>query len=269
MNFEPPNRQYGDQDEGRSAHERHLERMLSYYASTAGDYNRWHWDRTGGSFHDYAVDEVISVLRTTGSNTLLDVCCGTGRAVKAAIDNGYQATGVDISDELLSIGKKELGIPEKTLVQADATRLPFPDESFDIACILGALHHTAMPRLIISEMIRVSRVGLVISDEANGLSGGIKKLLVRLGVFKPIYRLIFRREPRQHRREFELPGDGPRFAFTIEEVLPLLKSEFLKFKCLTFYSLRRRQIHSYYLPRLFAKHGIVTVWNKTQKKRSP
>lgn len=237
--------------------------MVSYYKTTAANYNKWHCDPTNDSSHNYAIREVLSVLKSTNSKTLLDVCCGTGRATKAAIDNGYTSIGIDVSPELLKIGKEELGIPSTCLLQADATRLPFADNSFDVACIFGALHHTAMPRLVVSEMMRVAKHAVVISDEANRLSGGIKSMLVRSGLFEPIYRILFRREPRQHRRQVNSDGDGPTFAFSIEEVIPLLKSRFSDFKCLTFYRVGRWQICSYSFPRLFARQGVITVSNKT------
>jgi ubiquinone/menaquinone biosynthesis C-methylase UbiE len=254
---------FGDVDEDRAAHHEHLQKMVSYYEATASNYNKWHCDPSNDSSHNYAVREVLSVLKDTGSQSLLDVCCGTGRATKAALEHGYAAIGVDVSSQLLAIGRKELGIPENRLIQADATRLPFPDNSFDVACVFGALHHTAMPRLVVSEMIRVSKNAIVISDEANGLSGGVKSILVRLGLFEPIYRLIFRRSPRQHRRQLNSDGDGPTFVFSIEEIIPMLTPRFSRFKCLTFYRIGSLQICSYAFPRVFARHGVISVSNKT------
>ena len=116
-----------------------------------------------------------------------------------------------------------------------------------------------MPRVVIAEMMRVAKNAIVVSDEANGLSGGIKSILVRLGLFAPIYRLLFRRPPRQHRRQLNSDGDGPTFVFSIEEIIPQLKSRFSNFKCLTFYRIGPWQICSYHFPRIFAQQGVITV----------
>lgn len=45
------------------------------------------------------------------------------------------------------------------ILQADAERLPFPDESFDLVYSWGVLHHTARPEQAFSEVHRVLRHG--------------------------------------------------------------------------------------------------------------
>jgi ubiquinone/menaquinone biosynthesis C-methylase UbiE len=253
----------GERDEARPVHEAHFQQMVSYYKRTAKAYNGWHCNTSDNSSHNFAVRDILAVMQQTGSKTLLDVCCGTGRAIKAALDKGYQASGVDACGDLLEIGRREFGIPAENLREADATQLPFPDNSFDVVCILGALHHTAMPHQVVSELIRVSRHAIVISDEANHLFGGVKSILLRLGLFEPLYRLVFRRPPRQSRRLVVSESDGPSFVFTIEEIIPMLRERFAHFKCRTFYRAGKFQISSFYFPRLFARQGVITVFQKT------
>src|SRR5262245_29150520 len=148
--------------------------MVEYYAQSGANYNCWHCDPTNSSPHNYAVREILSLMKETGARTLLDVCCGTGRALKSALDRGYDGQGIDVSPQLLEIARDEIGIPEENLTLGDATSLPFADQSFDICCVLGALHHTAQPETIISEMVRVCRLGIVVSDEGNHGWGGMK-----------------------------------------------------------------------------------------------
>lgn len=242
-----------------AAYQDHLRRMVEYYARTGHQYNTWHCDRANNSSHNFAVREIIRTMQEIQGKTLLDVGCGTGRGVRAALDLGFDAVGLDISADLLAIGQKELSIPTERLIHGDATNLPFPDRHFDVSCILGALHHTAQPQKIIAEMIRVTRKAIIVSDEANHLSGGMKQVLLKLGLFNVVYRLLFRRPPRTTRRQAESEQDGPTFIFSIEEIIPTLKSHFPRFRCLTFYRFGRYQICSYRLPRLFAKQGIVVV----------
>lgn len=251
---------FGDRDEDAKTHSEHLQRMVEFYASTAPSYNQWHCDLTNESSHNYAVQEILSLMKEVRAKSLLDVCCGTGRATQAALAAGYEARGIDISPELLEIAHRELKIPSTLLDRGDATQLPYADGSFDVACILGALHHTARPRLVVSELLRVARYGIVISDAANTLSGGIKALLTRAGIFEPVYRAIFRRAPRTARRRSESDSDGPTFYFSIEEIIPLVKAHFPEFKCLTFYRLGGRDFCSYRFSRLFARQGIVSAW---------
>jgi SAM-dependent methyltransferase len=201
-------------------------------------------------------------MEKTQSRTALDVCCGTGRGVRALLASGYDAKGLDFSPHLLEVGVRELGIPADRLQQGDATLLPYPDNSFDVSCILGALHHTAQPMQMISEMIRVTRNAIIVSDELNRLAGGVKQVLVHLGMFDFLYTTIFRRPPRRRKRSSISDTDGPTYVFSCEEVIPLLKQHFRDFRCLTFYRFGKLLFYSYKFPRLFATAGVITMVGK-------
>jgi SAM-dependent methyltransferase len=160
------------------------------------------------------------------------------------------------------VAEREFKIPRSRLHCLDATRLPFPDDSFDVVCILGALHHSAMPYTIISELIRVTRRALVVSDVGNRFAGGIRQLLISLGVFTPVYRLLFRREPKIVRRGVTSESDGPAFDFTLEEIIPTIRGSFSSVRCLPSYSFRSVNVAGYWLPRLFASHGVIVAEKK-------
>jgi ubiquinone/menaquinone biosynthesis C-methylase UbiE len=258
-------RRYGLVDQDPSEHSKHLSQMVEYYATTGSTYDAWHCNPNDHSSHNYALKEIHSVLRDTGSRTFLDICCGTGRAVRSVLDQGYIAVGIDASHELLQIANSQHGIPAAQLVKGDATQLPFPDEAFDVVCILGALHHTAMPHKLVSEAIRVSRKAIVISDEGNHFYGGMKQTLIRMGIFEPVYRAIFRRPPRTTRRMYVSLTDGPTYVFSMEEVIPSLRKHFADFRTLTFYTIAGRQFCSSRFPRIFARHVVVTAKGKHSK----
>jgi hypothetical protein len=121
-----------------------------------------------------------------------------------------------------------------------------------------------MPRTIIAEMIRVTRRAIIVSDEGNHLHGGVKEILTKLGVFDPLYRLLFRRPPRTTRRVILSDGDGPTFDFSIEEIMPMIRESFPEVKCLTFYRLPGRQVCGFWLPRLFARQVVIIAQKKTR-----
>src|ERR1051326_283710 len=253
---------YGVSDDDEKVHGEHVSRMVAFYSRTSRKYNAWHWDQKNRSCHDFAVGEILKTMKEVGGVSLLDVACGTGRATRAALDNGFDAMGLDIAPSLLEIAHQQLGIPRNRLIQGDATMLPFSENRCDCSCILGALHHTAQPHKIIAEMVRVTNKAIIVSDEANHLSGGLKHILTKLRLFKPVYRLLFRRPPRTYRRQQTSDTDGPTFDFSIEEIMPNLKSAFARFRCLTFYQVGPYQICSYNFPRLLAKQGVVVVNSK-------
>lgn len=250
-------RTYNDPDEDNLTHNEHIQKMLTYYSNTSHLYNTWHCDPNNSSSHNFAVRELVKLSNKLNAKSILDVCCGTGRALRNALDQGIDAYGIDISPDLINRAVSELDIPRNRLSVGDATTMPFNDSQFDICCILGALHHTAQPKAIISEMLRISKKGVIVSDEGNHFSGGIKSILLSFGLFEPVYRVLFRRPPRKARRRTNSEGDGPAFVFSVEEVIPQIREKFPVIKTLTFYKFFGSQTCAFWYPRLFAKQVIV------------
>jgi len=71
-------------------------------------------------------DTVLRLLGN-GRGRLLDVGCGTGSHTVVLAEPGWDAVGVDISEDQLRLAR-ERGVE---VVQADASDLPFEDSSFD------------------------------------------------------------------------------------------------------------------------------------------
>lgn len=74
---------------------------------------------------------------------VLDIGCGNGRLYPLLKKRGANYTGVDNSEGLLKEARALH--PEARFVECDATALPFPSDSFNLAYSLAALHH--MPGL--------------------------------------------------------------------------------------------------------------------------
>jgi SAM-dependent methyltransferase len=244
--------------EDLTEHSRHLSEMTAYYANTATKYHNWHVDPE----HDFAVRELLALATARGYRTVLDVCCGTGRALKACLVSGLDAHGVDVSQALIDEGVARGGLPPDRFTCADASKLPFRDKQFDASCVLGALHHSAVPLKIITEMVRVTRHAIVVSDAGNALHGGLREILKRVGLFELAYRLVFRRPPRTGRRPVVSEGDGPTFDFSIEEVAPTITSAFPKVRRYHYYRIGGTRIASRFLPRIFARHVVLVACDR-------
>jgi demethylmenaquinone methyltransferase / 2-methoxy-6-polyprenyl-1,4-benzoquinol methylase len=105
---------------------------------------------------------------------VLDVCAGTGRslqAVRDAVGPRGLAVGVDFTEAML---RRARGVR----VLGDALRLPFRDGTFDAAVSAFALRDVADQRLLIEEMVRVTRPG---GGVAVLEVGGPRKRAARLG----------------------------------------------------------------------------------------
>lgn len=112
-----------------------------------------------------AVERGNSVLDSMGAPSpgasLLDVGCGTGGLVQAAVQRGLQTTGVDIALRWLIIAQRRLqeaGLTA-TLIAADGALPPFPPDQFDLASCIETLEHSADPRGVFHGTLRCVRPG--------------------------------------------------------------------------------------------------------------
>ncbi len=104
---------------------------------------------------DVVYDELLDRVDLRGS-TLLDVGCGSGWFSQRAADRGARVTSLDIGLRLLAETKRKC---ETRLIAADACRLPFAAQSFDVVVSSECIEHTLDPRAALREMCRVVRTG--------------------------------------------------------------------------------------------------------------
>jgi SAM-dependent methyltransferase len=118
---------------------------------------------------------------------VLDVAAGTGNASIPAAQRGAHVTASDLTPELLEAGSRrpEAAGLEIEWVAADAEKLPFDDQSFDVVMsaigVMFAPHHQAAA----DELVRVCRPGGTIgllSWTPEGMIGGLFRTM---GPFAP------------------------------------------------------------------------------------
>jgi SAM-dependent methyltransferase len=130
-----------------------------YYAehgSFLGD-DRFIWCPEG-------LDETdAGLLGPVAGRDVLEVGCGAGQCSRWLTMQGARAVGLDLSAGMLAWGRalaRRPGSPQPVLLQADARRLPFADDSFDLACsAFGAVPFVADPWQVMAEVARVLRRG--------------------------------------------------------------------------------------------------------------
>jgi len=96
----------------------------------------------------------LQMLDAEPGQRLLDVGCGPGLLLGAALDRGLMATGVDISEVAIDMAKER--IPEADLHVANAEALPFPDDAFDLITCVGALERFLDRPAALAELARVA-----------------------------------------------------------------------------------------------------------------
>jgi demethylmenaquinone methyltransferase/2-methoxy-6-polyprenyl-1,4-benzoquinol methylase len=112
--------------------------------------------------------KVVDITGAKAGAEVLDIATGTGKQAFAFARRGYHVIGIDLSEDMLRIAKKNNKYKNVHFLIGDASGLPFEDNLFDVTCISFALHD--MPLNIgekaLQEMVRVTRPqgSLVIVD---------------------------------------------------------------------------------------------------------
>jgi demethylmenaquinone methyltransferase / 2-methoxy-6-polyprenyl-1,4-benzoquinol methylase len=130
---------------------------------------------------------------------VVDVAVGTGALAREAmrLTGGSGAViGVDVSEEMLAIAQRKLGIP---LIQATAEALPLASASADYVTMGYALRHIADLKAAFREALRVLRPGgrielLEISAPRNKASRAFAAMFI--GAVLPMLSLLMTRDRR-------------------------------------------------------------------------
>lgn len=114
----------------------------------------------------------------------LDVCCGTGKltlGLRRLMGSEGEVYGLDFNQSMLNVAKntEARGNLSGSIfwLEADATKLPFPDESFDGVVIGFGLRNLPLPDLAIQELRRVLKTGgrLICLDLSHPVLPGFKQ----------------------------------------------------------------------------------------------
>lgn len=109
----------------------------------------------------YAISEAIHGYSKSKGLKVLDVGCGNGYVLFQYARHGAEVTGVDLTKAAVELSRKRFalgGLPGEFL-EVDGNSLLFPDESFDIICSMGVLHHISDARPMVAEIFRVLKPG--------------------------------------------------------------------------------------------------------------
>lgn len=186
----------------------------NYYVETSHRYDEIH--KHDRDEHGVAFAYMTAMIDFFGIGSVLDVGSGTGFALLKLKEKmpHIKAIGVEKSAAQRAVGHSK-GLTAAELVDGDAMSLAFPDESFDLVCEFGALHHMPHPELAIAEMLRTARKAIFVCDGNNFGQGSkfsrfLKQTLNASGLW-PAANLIKTRA-----RGYTLSdGDGVMYSYSI------------------------------------------------------
>lgn len=84
-----------------------------------------------------AFTQIINEYKKTTNNSLLDVCCGTGKHAGLLREKGFDVTGLDLSDEMLSVARKNN--PGIVFVQGDMKTFQLDKRFGTILCFFNSM----------------------------------------------------------------------------------------------------------------------------------
>jgi ubiquinone/menaquinone biosynthesis C-methylase UbiE len=111
-----------------------------------------------------AVVEFADHLKNHQASRVLDLGCGAGRHTIVLAKEGFQVTGLDVSETALNDLQGRLDkadITNVTLVRHEMIELPFVDEYFDGVVCTNVLHHGTINdiRKTVTELYRIMKTG--------------------------------------------------------------------------------------------------------------
>ena len=134
-----------------------------------------HWDAVYGDRQDVGARRIqerqrrilayVDRLDLPAASRVLDLGCGAGRASVELLRRGFTLEGVDISQDMINLARKnaeQAGFTSEFHFQVgDAEQLPFADGSFDLIVSIGMLGvgPVSWGRSVMAELHRILKPG--------------------------------------------------------------------------------------------------------------
>jgi ubiquinone/menaquinone biosynthesis C-methylase UbiE len=134
----------------------------------------------------YELPSLLKMLSSHEFDSVLEIGCGNGNGTRLIRKylNPSQITAIDLDDKMIQIAQEKNNDPSTAFKIMDASKLDFPDQSFDAIFDFGIIHHIPNWKECVVELKRVLKDGgsLILEDLSidsfSGFPGGLLKLLL-------------------------------------------------------------------------------------------
>lgn len=112
-------------------------------------------------YHFYLPELFLWMKYQKPNAELLEIGCGMGTDLLQLARQGFNVTGIDLTEEGIELAQKRFALYQQPAVLKvdDAENLSFEDNRFDIVYSFGVLHHTPDTQKSINELYRVLKPG--------------------------------------------------------------------------------------------------------------
>ncbi len=174
------------------------------YFDDSGFYNFGYWENRAKSQREASealIDELVAAIAIKGGR-VLDVACGPGATTQRLMRyyEPQNITAINISAAQVDAARERA--KGCTVLVMDATRLDFPDESFDAVMCVEAAFHFNTRETFLKEVLRVLKPGgsLVMTDML------FRKFLKPFGDFGQVPPANFIQDIDTYRSRFKAAG---------------------------------------------------------------
>ncbi len=127
------------------------------------EFNRWAQEGEGEKMEGHHLDitlKTIAFMDLRPDDRVLDLGCGSGWATRLLAKQAAEATGVDVSDQMVKQAEEASKAQGNVkFVQGSAQKIPSPDNSFDKMLSVESFYYYADQDAALDEIFRVMAPG--------------------------------------------------------------------------------------------------------------
>ena len=158
----------------------------------------------------YVLPILMNMLPLNTFDSVLEIGCGNGNGTKLIKKHFHplHITAIDLDEKMIQIARRTIHDETITFQVMDASKLDFPNESFDAIFDFGMIHHIPNWKDCIGELRRVLKGGgkLILEEYSLDTFSGFPGLLYRSLLRHPYEQMFSTEEFVQHLEnvEFEI-----------------------------------------------------------------